>query len=85
MEVEIKVRCEDWVKLAARLCANSEGLSLNQYVVKLLKAALDQPLERKAAKEPKLHSDFLGKRNIFAVMDGTIPQPSALAAKEPTK
>ena len=53
MEVEIKVRCEDWVKLAARLCANSEGLSLNQYVVKLLKAAADQPLKRKAAKEPK--------------------------------
>ena len=53
MEVEIKVRCEDWVKLAASLAANSEGLSLNQYVVKLLKAAADQPLKRKVAKEPK--------------------------------
>jgi len=45
--------------------------------------AREQANQRKAAKEPKLHSDFLGKRNIFAVMDGTIPQPSALAAKEP--
>ena len=63
-------------ELAARL-----GVSLND--VFTLAVSVYLATERKAAKEPKLHSDFLGKRNIFAVMDGTIPQPSALAAKEP--
>ena len=62
-------------ELAARLGVSLTDvfcLAISEYIA-----------ERKAAKEPKLHSDFLGKRNIFAVMDGTIPQPSALAAKEP--
>lgn len=44
MQVEIKVRCEDWLKLAAQMCADHEGLSLNQFVIKVLTEVTDKPL-----------------------------------------
>jgi hypothetical protein len=70
-----------------KMQAIDQGVTVQAYIVNSIwKIVLHDEAsvhQRKAAKEPKLHSDFLGKRNIFAVMDGTIPQPSALAAKEP--